>query len=113
MHEMSLVQSILRILEEQATEQDFTEVRTVWLRVGALSHVDPEALRFCFEAAGQGTLAEGARLEIIAAPGEGWCIDCASRVTIPTHGAPCPACGGTRVRPTGGDDLAIAELEVA
>lgn len=113
MHEMSLVDGILRILEEQAREQDFTEVRTVWLRVGALSHVDPEALRFCFQAASPGTLAEGAALEILCAPGEGWCMDCASRVTIPAHGAPCPACGGDRVRPTGGDDLAISELEVA
>ena len=43
----------------------------VWLEIGVLSHVAPEALRFCFDAVTRGGLAEGAQLEIVATPGAG------------------------------------------
>ena len=45
MHEMSLCEGILQILEEHAARQGFTQVKTVWLEIGALSGVDREAIR--------------------------------------------------------------------
>ncbi len=60
MHEMSLCQGVVRILEEQAAAHAYKRVKTVRLEVGPLATVEPEALRFCFDAATRGTLAENA-----------------------------------------------------
>ncbi|EGQ63626.1 hydrogenase nickel insertion protein HypA, partial [Acidithiobacillus sp. GGI-221] len=46
-------------MEEQAKIQPFARVHAVWLEIGALSSVEPEALRFNFDVITRGTLAEG------------------------------------------------------
>ncbi|GAB6054340.1 hydrogenase maturation nickel metallochaperone HypA [Magnetospira thiophila] len=112
MHEMSLTESMVRIMEDQALAQGFKTVTTVWLELGELSHAEPEAMRFCFEAVTRGTLAEGAVLEIIRTPGQAWCMDCAQSVVIARRYDPCPTCGGHKLQVTDGEDMRIKELEV-
>ena len=41
MHEMSLCQGVVQILEEQAKTHAFTRVRTVRLEIGPLAAVEP------------------------------------------------------------------------
>jgi hydrogenase nickel incorporation protein HypA/HybF len=112
MHEMSLCESIVGVLEEQASAQDYRRVKKVWLEVGELAGVEIEALRFGFEVVTRGTLAEGARLEVVDVPGEAWCLPCAR--TVPAHRRfdPCPLCSGYQLQVTGGEELRIKELEV-
>lgn len=112
MHEMSLVAGVMRILDDTARAQDFTRVRAVVLEIGGLSHVDPEAMRFAFEAQKPGTLAEGARLDIVRVPGRAWCMDCAEDKPLERRGDACPTCGGYKLTVTAGDDLRVRELEV-
>ncbi|MBF0094556.1 MAG: hydrogenase maturation nickel metallochaperone HypA [Alphaproteobacteria bacterium] len=112
MHELAFTLSILRILETEAESRGFSRVRTVWLEVGALSHAEPEALRFSFAAASAGTLAEGAELVILEPPGQAWCLDCANTVTLPRRGGACPGCGGFTLRVVGGEEFRVTELEV-
>jgi hydrogenase nickel incorporation protein HypA/HybF len=112
MHEISLCQSILQVLEDQAREQGFRRVTTVWLEVGALAGVETEAMHFGFEVVMRGSLAEGASLEIVALPGQAWCMGCARTVEIEQRFDPCPDCGGYQLQVTGGDELRIKELEV-
>ena len=113
MHEMSLCESVLAILEREAQTQSFQRVKTVWLEIGALSCAAPEAMTFCFRAVTRGTLAENATLEIVRAPGRAWCMDCSESVTVNERYDPCPLCGGYQLQVTGGDELRIKELEVA
>ena len=112
MHELSLTEGVLRVLEEQAVAQNFSTVRTVWLEIGELSTVDPEALRFCFEAVRTGTLADGAKMEIIRTPGQALCMECGKQVHLAQRYDSCPDCGGESLHVTGGDELRIKELEV-
>lgn len=112
MHEMALTNGVIRILEEQAEAQGFSRVTRVWLEVGALSHAEPQAMAFCFDAATRGTLADGATLEILRPPGQAWCMDCCETVEIPARTEPCPRCGGYKLQVTGGEDLRVKELEV-
>ena len=60
MHEMALCEGIIGIVEEQARKRPFSRVKVVCLEIGALSHVAPEAMRFCFEAVAARTIARGA-----------------------------------------------------
>lgn len=112
MHEMSLAEGVLQIMQDQAKSQNYTKVKTVWLEIGQLSHVDPDAIAFCFDAVTRGTLADGAKLEIIRTPGKAWCHDCAAQIDVVALIAPCPSCGGHRIQVTDGDDMRVKELEV-
>jgi hydrogenase nickel incorporation protein HypA/HybF len=112
MHEMSLCEGVLQILEDHARSQGFRQVKTVWLEIGALSGVDPEAMRFGFDAVMKGTLAHGARLEIIDLPGQAWCLPCSKPVAVTARFDACPECGSYQVQVTGGDEMRIKELEV-
>lgn len=112
MHEMSLAEGVLQLLEDAARSQGFARVKTVWLELGQLSSVEPEAMRFCFDAVTRGSLADGAQLEIIDVPGAGWCMKCAQSVALPARYEACPLCGSYQVQPTSGTDMRVKELEV-
>lgn len=112
MHEMSLAESVLQLIEDSAKTNGFTRVRTVWLEIGQLAGVEAEAMRFCFDAVTRGSIAEGAALEIIAAPGSGRCADCGRTVAVAARYEPCPACGGYAVQVAGGAEMRVRELDV-
>ena len=112
MHEMSLMESVLEIVEEEVRKAGATKVKAVRLDIGELSSVEPDAMRFCFEAVVAGTVAAEAVLEIVRVPGAGWCIDCSQTVALSERFGACPLCGGHRVQMTSGDDMRVAELEV-
>jgi hydrogenase nickel incorporation protein HypA/HybF len=112
MHEMALTESIIEMIEEESRRQGFAHVRVVRLEIGALSHVEPEAIRFCFDAVARGAAAEGARLDIVRIPGEGWCLDCGKTVAVSERFGPCPECGNYHVQITAGEDMRVKELEV-
>jgi len=96
MHEMSLCESILLILEEEAERQAFHKVRQITLDIGALSSVEPEAMTFCLSAITPGTLAEGAEVIITRSPGTAWCLECSQTIEIADRLDPCPLCGSHR-----------------
>lgn len=112
MHEMSLAEGVLQIIEDSARNNAFTRVRTIWLEVGQLAGVEQEALRFCFDAVTRDTLAQGARLEIVETPGAGLCLECHRVVAVAARYDPCPLCGGFPVEITGGTEMRVKELEV-
>lgn len=112
MHELALAQGIVEVIREQAADGSFTRVKSVRLVIGALSHVEPEAIEFGFDAVSRGTVAEGAALVIDRPPGIAWCLDCEANVEIAGRTDPCPACGGYRLVVTGGEELRVQELEV-
>ncbi len=112
MHEMSLCEGVLRILEESSAQQGFSKVKRVWLEIGGLSGVEKEAMRFSFDVVMKETLADGASLEIIDLPGEAWCMSCGKPVEISARFDACPDCGGYQLQVTGGDEMRVKELEV-
>ncbi len=112
MHEMSLAEGVLQIIEDSAKSNAFIRVKTIWLEVGQLASVETEALRFCFDAVTRDTLAQGAQLEIIETAGTGWCLSCSQAVTVTARYEPCPLCGGFPVEITGGTEMRVKELEV-
>lgn len=113
MHEMSLTEGIIRVLEEQSVAQGFAKVKTVWVEIGELSTVDGESLAFCFNAIrGNSPVTVEAAMEIIRQPGTAWCMDCLKAVRIGQRFDACPECGGESLQMTGGDEMRIKELEV-
>lgn len=113
MHEMSLTEGVVRILEEQAAAHGFAKVKTVWLEIGELSNVDPDSMLFCFDAVAKGSaVAAEAKLEVVRVAGQAFCLGCGGTVAVSNRFDPCPQCGGHGLRITAGDEMRIKEIEV-
>ena len=72
MHELALMESVIEIALEETRKAGATRLSRIALDIGALSAVEPEAMRFCFEAVAAGTAAEGAELTIRDVEGAGY-----------------------------------------
>ncbi|MFN4324536.1 MAG: hydrogenase maturation nickel metallochaperone HypA [Azonexus sp.] len=112
MHEMSLAEGVLQIVEATARRENARRIKGVVLEIGRLSSVQPDALRFCFDAVARGSMADGAALEIIDVPGSGWCPQCMATVPMPERFGACPACGSHQLQPTGGTEMRVKEIEI-
>lgn len=112
MHEMSICESLMQVVEEQAHKQGFRQVKTVYVEIGAFAGIEPEAMQFCFDAVCRNTIASGAKLEIIQQPGLAWCFDCQKAIQVWDRFAPCPTCSGIKLKMQGGEEMRIKELEV-
>lgn len=112
MHEMSIAQGLIEIIEEEMEKHGAKTLRSVHLRIGQLSAVVPEALSFCFEVITEGTALQGARLYMEIVPLKGYCPGCEAEFEIVDYAFVCPSCGSTRIETTAGRDLSIVELEV-
>ena len=96
MHEMSIVQSLLQMVEEEMARQGCTRLEVVSVTYGTLSGVVPESLQFCFEAMVHATPHEGARLELVELPLRLRCSACGRVFGGEGQEAlwqPCPGCG--------------------
>ena len=108
MHELGIAQQVVEIAAERSGGE---RIARIVLEVGRLAAVLPEALRFCFEAASEGTPAAGATLEIIEVPGRARCRQCGGDVELVEPYGQC-ACGNSDLEWVSGEELRIKELEV-
>ena len=112
MHEMALAEGILQLVEETAQRERAQRVKLVVLEIGQLSTVEPESLKFCFDAITRGSIANGAKLEIVDVPGAGWCMECADTVSMTELLSACPQCGSYQLQATGGTEMRVREIEI-
>ena len=111
MHEMSIAQSVLDIILQESLSNKVNRVLSVAIKVGELSAVETESLRFCFELVSKGSLAEGARLDIERVQVTCHCKDCGSDFAVRELIFSCPSCGGSRVEMLSGRELSIDSFE--
>lgn len=113
MHELSLLENVLEIIEANAASQGFSRVSKVTLAIGKLSCVETEALRFAFDAVMKNSVAEHAELAITTVDGIGRCERCGQTVRLQTCYDPCPYCGSVRITISQGMDMKITDLMVS
>jgi hydrogenase nickel incorporation protein HypA/HybF len=113
MHELSLVSSILNIIEDYALREGFGHVNSLRLSCGKLSGVDPQCLQFAFEVESKDTKAEGAILKLDILPAIIHCLNCGKNIEVDRFETCCPECGEEEVLLTGGtEELKLLELDV-
>ena len=79
MHELSITQNLVAIVEGHAQGQP---VKRVTLEIGKLSGVMADAIRFCFEACNENTLLAGVQLKILEPAGEVTCRRCGLEFSV-------------------------------
>jgi hydrogenase nickel incorporation protein HypA/HybF len=109
MHELSLAESIVRIVTAHAAGRTVVRVE---LKVGHLRQVVPSALAFAFELVARGTPAEGAELAMEEVPAAGRCRRCGVESELPGFPLRCGACGGLDLELTRGEELLVDALEL-
>ncbi len=112
MHELSLMEGMVQGIQEEALRRGFTRVHQVRLEVGRLAGVEVEALRFAFGPTTEGTVLEGALLEILELPGQGLCQACGQTVEVEARFDLCPVCGEGFVALTSGTEMRVKDLDV-
>lgn len=114
MHEVSIARSLLDLAEDYARCEGASCIKTVALRIGALSGVLPEALEFAFEVAKLGTLAADAHLEVEYLAIIAYCESCALEFEVKDiFGiAQCPLCSEPTASLRQGQELELSYLEL-
>jgi hydrogenase nickel incorporation protein HypA/HybF len=96
MHELSIAQSLLALIEDEMVKHGKEKLITVKVRHGRLSSVVPEALSMAFEVLTADSRLADAALVMEETPVLLRCRDCSREFTPdpPTAAfAPCPGCG--------------------
>lgn len=109
MHELSIAQSVVEMLTERAAGRRVARVR---IEIGKLSAIVPDAIRFCFDVCSEGTVVEGADLEINEVEGRGRCRACARELLLVQPYGEC-ACGSREIELIAGHRMLVKEMEVA
>jgi len=112
MHELSVALALLEQVEAVAERNRAERVSRVTVTVGALSGVDPAALRLAFPVAAEETRAAAARLDIVDQPARARCRDCGHESAPEFPLAVCAACGSTDAEILGGRDLVLTSVEL-
>ncbi|MBA4138275.1 MAG: hydrogenase maturation nickel metallochaperone HypA [Opitutus sp.] len=111
MHEVGIIESALDVIRREAAKNSAAHVERVVMRIGAISGVEPDALRFAFEACSPGTVAAGAELEIQLVPARAHCAACAEEFVIASgYLFECPRCSAFSGDVRSGRELELARL---
>jgi hydrogenase nickel incorporation protein HypA/HybF len=110
-HEYSLVEALVRRVEEEARRRSAIAVHRLSVRVGELSGVDPELFRVAYETFRAGTICERAPLSLktVAA---GWSCPRCRRPIAKGEVLACPDCSEPARLDDGGDALTLDGIDL-
>ena len=112
MHELTLVEALLDILDEEKRRRGFERLKRIKLEIGRFSCVDADAIIYAFEITTRGSWLDGVAVEVDRPPGVVECLDCGATAQVDDRLAVCPKCQGQRLQPVGGDEMKIVEIEI-
>jgi hydrogenase nickel incorporation protein HypA/HybF len=113
MHELAIMQSALDMAEEKALAAGASQIHRLRLRIGELSGVVPEALRFAYEALRPGTMAAEAELEIDEIPALCWCPACNADFHVAALNFECPKCHQRSGDLRKGNEMDLTSMEIS
>jgi hydrogenase nickel incorporation protein HypA/HybF len=109
-HEVGLAEAILEAVEKRAAGRPVARAK---IRAGALLRVVEPSMDQAFHLVTEGTIAEGAAIDVVVTPAQITCRSCGHHDGTMDPLALCPACGGGDVDVTGGDELVLESIEIA
>ncbi len=113
MHEVSIAQNIINEIEDLISEgRIMGPVRSICLRIGQLTTVVHENLKFLFGILSRGTMLEGAQLKIEKVPIRAACRVCGNRFEISDARFLCAQCSSPEIEILSGREMEIEAVEV-
>ena len=112
MHEFSIVQSLLDLIEKNAKENNAKSVSKVVVKIGKLSGVEPHLLKIAFDTFKEKTICENAQLEMVIQDVIALCEDCSREFVVENNRFICPFCEGYNLKIVDGEDMYLMSLEL-
>jgi len=111
MHEMTAAFGLLKILEDKAREHGIARISRVRLKIGRLRGLEARQLAAAFESLAEGSLAEGASLDIDETAAQARCRGCGTTWTLAGYWFECPTCGAADAEILDGRELFIESFD--
>lgn len=112
MHEFSIAQSLFELIEKFSVENQAAAVRSVKLRLGRLSGIEPHCLKQAFEVLKEGTIAREADLVMEIRDLKILCHHCGKESVLEDFVLICPPCGSTDLKVLDGEGMYLESLEI-
>ncbi len=112
MHELSIVMSIVDIVNQQAEASNASIVEEIEMDIGCLTTVEMNAFEFAWQQAVRDTSLEKTIKKINRIQGKAQCMDCDAQFSIENLYDACPACGEHLIHITAGKELRVKSLVV-
>lgn len=112
MHEMSIIAGVLDSVTPAATQAGAQRVLRIVLRIGDMTEVVDEALDFAFEVLTEGTICEGAELQVVKVHPRSVCFECGHEFDHDRFHRACPQCNSMKTQVMQGREMEIESIEV-
>lgn len=112
MHEMAIAEGVLDIALDYGKKNDAKVIREIGLKIGEMSGVVVDSLRFALTSISKGTIAEGAKVVVHETPLIGRCVKCHKEYHIDNYDFWCPTCENGVLETISGREMQVEYLEV-
>lgn len=112
MHEFSIVQSLVRQIQEIEKQYAPEKIKVVYLEVGELSGVEATSVDFYYKELVKSSSLENTELVIHRCGLKGQCQDCGLKFDMKELVLTCPDCLSQKVNLIGGRELLISAIDL-
>jgi hydrogenase nickel incorporation protein HypA/HybF len=112
MHELGLMTGIMDAVIKTANDAGADKVTEIKLTVGQMTQVVEEAMVFAFEALSEGTMCEGANLDLTIVPPRSRCLECGAEYDHDQFHVRCPECDSPFTELLQGREMQIDSIEI-
>lgn len=111
MHELSIVESLIELCEENALNHKAQNVQEIHVKIGRLSGIETDLFTRCFETFKENSnICKNAKLFIELAPLEILCLKCDQTSILEENVLKCPKCQSIEYKITQGENLHLMRL---
>ncbi len=112
MHELGITENILSIVLSHGEEKDAKKILKISLKIGEMTQIVDECIRFYFDQLSEGTIAQGAKLVVENVPIRVRCTNCGNIKEAPDYNFNCPSCGNICIEFVSGRELLVEDIEI-
>ena len=112
MHELSIAQSIIKIVESSLPNKNENKVNSVHLLIGKLSGIEIDALQFAYSVLKNNSILNCSVLKIDVKNGLAKCLTCNITFEMNKYGIPCPDCGGFAIEILKGKEMKVLKINI-
>jgi hydrogenase nickel incorporation protein HypA/HybF len=109
---MSIAAAVLDAVRAETALHAGARASRAGLRIGELSGVEPESLRFCLETLVADSDLDPLAFEFELRPWTRRCRACGAEFRVRDWNPNCPACGSADTEAAGGDEMDLSFLEL-
>ena len=112
MHEVGVAEGIIKRVLDVAAENNAVSVKTIGLKIGSFSGVEPRSLEFALECLKADTLAKDSKVDIEFVIANGVCAECGKSSSPGAFLSVCTHCGSPLLEIVSGKEFEISYIDI-